>query len=65
MKKTWYSSVAISIVGYFCEFLILRKMQGENANKIHLVYKAMFVLHICNIILGILLLGYTEIKIKS
>ena len=33
---------------YFGESLILRKMQGENANKIHYVYNAMVVLHICN-----------------
>ena len=33
IKKTWYLSVTISISGYFDEFLILRKVQGENANK--------------------------------
>ena len=39
-------------------------MQGENANKIHYVYNAMVVLHICNRILGIPSPGYPE-KRKS
>ena len=44
--------------GYFGELLILPNMQGENANKIHQIYNAMIVLHICNRILGITSLGY-------
>ena len=44
--------------GVFGDILILRKMQGENANKIHYVYKAMVVLHLCNRILGIPSSGY-------
>ena len=49
-------------LGYFDEFLILRKMQGENTNEIHHVYNAIVVLHICNRILGIPLPGYHRNK---
>ena len=42
----------------FGDFLILRNMQGEKANKIQYVYKAMVVLHICNRTLGISSPGY-------
>ena len=43
----------ILVIFYFCE-----KMLGENANKIHYLYKAMVVLHICHRILGIPSSGY-------
>ena len=46
-NKTWYPSLTFSILGYFGEFLKLRKMQEQNANKIHYVYNALVVLHIC------------------
>ena len=36
----------------------MRKMQGENANRVHNVYKAMVVQHISERILGIPSLGY-------
>ena len=49
IKKIWYPSVTISILGYF-DF---EKMHVENTNEIHHVYNAMVVLHICNRILGI------------
>ena len=39
-------------------------MQGENANKIHYVYKVMVVQHICNSILGIPSPGYPGNKIQ-
>ena len=58
IKKNLYQSVTISILGYFSDFLFCKKMQGENANKIHYPYKAIFVLHIFNRILGIPLPGY-------
>ena len=32
--------------GYFGEFIILRRVQGENANEIHHVYNAMVVYYI-------------------
>ena len=48
----WYPPVKNVILGDFSKFVILLKMQGENANKIYHVYKAV-VLHICNRILGI------------
>ena len=57
-KLNLVSSVTITILGDFCEFVILRKMLGENANKIYQVYKGMDVLHIFNRILGIPLPGY-------
>ena len=51
--------VSISHNRNFGEFLILQKMQGENANIIiHHVYKAMVVIQIFNRILGIPSSGY-------
>ena len=56
--KSLYQLVTISILGYFGEFSILPKRQGEIANKNHYVYKVVVVLHICNRNLGILSPGY-------
>ena len=44
--------------GDFNEFLVLRKIQGENANKNNHVHKAMVLLHIRSRNLGIPSLGY-------
>ena len=65
VMKTWYPSVTISSLWYFDEYLILRKMQVENPNKIHYGYKAMVVQHICNIFLVFHHQGSLETKLKS
>ena len=48
--------------GCFCKFVILRKIRGENTNKIYHVNKAMVVVHICNRNLDIQSQGYSGNK---
>ena len=54
-RKTFKTKTNIFLCEKSC---FLRKMQGENANKIHHVYNAIIVLHICNKIWGIPSPGY-------
>ena len=51
-------SISHDLIFFSGGFLILRKTQGENANKIQYVYKAIIVLHIRNRNLGIPSPGY-------